>query len=110
MIYFNHIKRTTLDLSFTMTDPVTNSGFVNLSGVTISCQVRREDNVLVDTLDVTPLNLAFGQFKLARAAAAQANWPVGELLCRVRFDGLQGADRASEQFMLVVEPEITEAS
>lgn len=111
MIYFNHIKGTTLDLRFTMKDPILeNPGYVNLTGVTIRASLRREDGTLVDTLTVTPSNLAAGQFQLRKEAGEQANWPVGELLCRVRFDGLQGSVRASEVFKLVVEPAITEAA
>ena len=117
MIYFNHVKQTDFRLEFVLvdTDEDGNETNVDLSQTDVDAQLRREDGTLVDTLSVDLFNAANGQFRVTADVPSQANWPVGKLVCRVRFSAVPNTfpgppfdARSSQQFAVFVEPAITE--
>lgn len=73
----------------------------DLTGSTVTSQVRTSQDTLVATLTATITDAAQGEFTLGATAVATAAWPVGKLLCDVRW--VNGDDVLhSETFELIV--------
>lgn len=57
----------------------------NLTGYTVTSQVRSPQGTLIDALAVTLVDAVAGELTLGATAAATAGWPVGKLLCDLRL-------------------------
>lgn len=78
---------------------------VDCTGMTITSEV--ELGAFSDTLTVTPVNLALGQFRLSATAAATATWPVARLSADIKYDEGGGVIQRSKTFVLKVVLEVT---
>lgn len=78
----------------------------DLTGSTVTSQVRTVQDTLVADLDVVITDAAQGEFTLGATAAATATWPVGKLLCDVKWS--DGSDAIhTETFDLFVLAAVT---
>lgn len=78
----------------------------DLTGSTVTSKVRAMQGTFVATLDVVITDEAQGQFTLGATAEATEEWPVGKLLCDVKWSN--GGDAIhSETFELIVVEAIT---
>ena len=83
MIRFTHIRGTTLELNFTLTDPNDPDLEVNLSETTITASLSRTDGTPVADLTSTITSIQDSTFRLSADAEVQALWPIGEVRGRV---------------------------
>ena len=78
-------------IPMTLTDPANNGAPVDITGWTITSEVRYARR-LVDVIDITIIDAAAGQFTLTKSQAATAVWPAGPmdkpriLKCDIQFD------------------------
>lgn len=78
----------------------------DLTGSTVTSQVRTVQGTLVADLDVVITDAPAGEFTLGATATATATWPAGKLLCDVRWES--GGDAIhTETFELIVVEAIT---
>ena len=92
-------------LSMDITRVDQNGDPINLTGVTITSQVKGPG--FVASLTVTAVNLAIGQFQLTAASGATATWPMGRLSGDVKYVSGGGLVRHSKTFFILVGKEIT---
>lgn len=57
----------------------------DLTGSTVTSQVRTAQDTLVADLDVVITNAAQGAFTLGATSAATSAWPLAKLLCDVKW-------------------------
>ncbi len=82
-----------------------NGDPVNLTGMTITSQVKNPGFVASLTVAIT--NAALGQFTLSASAAATATWPPARLSGDVKYVAGGGIVRRSKTFTILVGKEIT---
>lgn len=78
----------------------------DLTGSTVTSQVRTVQGTLVADLDVVITDAPAGEFTLGATAAATATWPVGKLVCDVRWAEDEDAIH-TETFELIVVEAVT---
>lgn len=79
---------------------------LDLTGYTVTSQVRSPQGALVDGLDVVIVDAPAGELTLGVTAAATAAWPLGKLVCDLRLD-LAGDVVHSETFEVIVIEAVT---
>lgn len=72
-------------IEMTLTDPANSGSPVDITGWTITSQVRYARK-LVSDLTVTILNASLGQFALTLSKTQTALWPIRKLKCDIQFD------------------------
>lgn len=77
----------------------------DLTGTTITSQVRTETDALVSEATVEILNQTTnrGQFRLVVASATTATWPPGTLVCNARLAFAGGVVRSTELWHITVQ-------
>ena len=94
--------------TFSLSSSVENSGVaVDITGWTISSQVRKADDTLVEDLTVTIDDALGGLFTLSATALATESWPVENLYCDIEFTEAGGDVNSTETFIISVQRDIT---
>lgn len=77
---------------------------VDLTGSTITCHVRTQDDTLVQVCTCTILDqvASRGRFRVLATAAQTTSWPVGTLVTNVRVAFGDGTVRSTREFAIVV--------
>lgn len=78
---------------------------VDLTGMTISSAVKLR--AFSDTLTVTVIDAANGEYRLSAPVAKTALWPPAKLACDVKFDAGAGHVRRTITFHVEVDEEVT---
>ena len=103
----------TIKAGDTLTLPMTWSADgtdVDLTGYTVTCQVRKRDDTAVDELTSTPDADQVtnpGELVVAATDAQTALWPILTLECDVRFESGDGSTTHTDTFEIKVEKAIT---
>lgn len=81
---------------------------VDITGLTITSQLRSADGGLIDDLRVVAGNQTTntGQFTLLPTDVSTAAWPLGDAYCDIQVDD-QGIDRSSETFIVPIVEDVT---
>ena len=86
----------------------TGSTPIDLTGSTLTCEVRNDDGALVGSIACTPdadQVANRGQFQLYAASATTATWPPGLYSCDIKR--VVGDTEYSETFRVRVVPSVT---
>lgn len=85
---------------------------VDLTGATVSCHVRSQDDTLVQVCACTILDqvTSRGRFRVVASAAQTALWPAGTLVTNVRVAFGDGTVRSTREFTIVVRRPPTRAA
>ncbi len=105
-VTYPFIRGDTFSIPMTLTDPDSNDSPVNLTGWTISSQVRYSKR-LVSTLNVTITDAAEGNFTISLPKEETVNWPAREILCDIQFDRPEGRV-SSKTFIIKVSGDQTQ--
>ena len=90
-VVYDFVRGDDFVIPMTLTNPDNNGSPVDITGWTITSQVRYSRQ-LVSTLDVTITDGALGEFSIALPFAQTALWPAGpkekprRLKCDIQFD------------------------
>lgn len=86
-------------IPMTLTDPANNGTPVDITGWTLTSQVRYARKLISD-LDVTITNAGIGQFTISLPHAQTALWPVRKLKCDIQFDRPVAGRVSSKTFII----------
>ena len=88
-------------IPMTLTNPDNNGSAVDITGWTITSQIRYSRQ-LIDTLDVVITNGPGGAFQISKGYASTIMWPTRDLRCDIQFDRPVDGRISSQTFIVRV--------
>jgi len=104
MATLTHKRGDSLEWVFNYTE---NSIATDITTYTIACDVKQEDDTLIQALTVTKTDAANGVFSLTATAAQTASWPVGDHKADVEITDGSSNVFSSETFTVSLVKDIT---
>ena len=78
----------------------------DITGYDVRAQVRN-GGVLVCNLEFAAVDLAAGHFTMTATATQTATWPLGDLVCDIRYQSPEGVVESTEMFYIQVRQGVT---
>lgn len=97
---YEFIRGDDFSIPMSLTNPDNNGTAVDITGWSISSQVRYARKLITD-LQVVVTDAAQGQFTIQAGFADTAQWPARDLKCDIQFDRTGGEGRVSSQTFII---------
>lgn len=106
-VVYEFIRGDDFSIPMTLTDPDDNGSPVDITGWTITSQVRYSKK-LIDDVDITITDAAQGEFTISVDKTNTAIWPARDLKCDIQFDRPVDGRVSSQTFIIRVQEDQTQ--
>jgi len=106
-VVYEFVRGDDFSIPMTLTDPDNNGIAVDITGWTISSQVRYSKK-LIDDAVITITNPVLGKFSISVAKEKTALWPARRLKCDIQFDRPIEGRVSSQTFIISVSEDQTQ--
>lgn len=106
-VTYEFVRGDDFSIPMTLTDPDNNGTAVDITGWTITSQIRYSKK-LIDDVTVTITDATAGEFTISVDKANTAIWPARKLKCDIQFDRPSEGRVSSQTFIISVSEDQTQ--